>query len=208
LLFAGDPGAGQPRWLPSPAATASHFWAEPCTGLSISNVSRSSPTCAGLISPITGLNTQRRCSQRLRSGCRGDDRHRQQAADRRQADRRAAALQMVAVAATGTNNIDLDACRSRGIVVSNIRGYAAHTVPEHVFGAAAGAVAQSRRLPAGSGGTATGSAPSSSAASITRSATCTARPWRDRQRQPGQRCRPAGRGLRHARAAQRAQGRD
>lgn len=43
------------------------------------------------------------------------------------------ALQMVAVAATGTNNIDLDACRARGIVVSNIRGYAVHTVPEHVF---------------------------------------------------------------------------
>ena len=42
-------------------------------------------------------------------------------------------LQMVAVAATGTNNIDLDACRRRGIVVSNIRGYAVHTVPEHVF---------------------------------------------------------------------------
>jgi glycerate dehydrogenase len=42
-------------------------------------------------------------------------------------------LQLVAVAATGTNNVDLDACRSRGIVVSNIRGYAAHTVPEHVF---------------------------------------------------------------------------
>lgn len=43
------------------------------------------------------------------------------------------ALQMVAVAATGTNNIDLDACRARGIVVSNIRGYAAHTVPEHAL---------------------------------------------------------------------------
>lgn len=42
-------------------------------------------------------------------------------------------LQMIAVAATGTNNVDLDACRARGIVVSNIRGYAVHTVPEHVF---------------------------------------------------------------------------
>jgi glycerate dehydrogenase len=42
-------------------------------------------------------------------------------------------LQMVAVAATGTNNVDLEACRARGIVVSNIRGYAVHTVPEHVF---------------------------------------------------------------------------
>lgn len=43
------------------------------------------------------------------------------------------ALQMVAVAATGYNNIDLDACRARGIVVSNVRGYARETVPEHVF---------------------------------------------------------------------------
>ncbi|TLD45816.1 MAG: Glycerate dehydrogenase [Accumulibacter sp.] len=43
------------------------------------------------------------------------------------------ALQMVAVAATGTNNVDLDACRARGIVVTNIRGYAVHTAPEHVF---------------------------------------------------------------------------
>lgn len=42
-------------------------------------------------------------------------------------------LAMVAVAATGTNNVDLDACRARGIVVSNIRGYAAHTVPEHAI---------------------------------------------------------------------------
>ncbi|KXB30570.1 glycerate dehydrogenase [Dechloromonas denitrificans] len=42
-------------------------------------------------------------------------------------------LKMVAVAATGTNIVDLDACRARGIVVSNIRGYAEHTVPEHVL---------------------------------------------------------------------------
>lgn len=42
-------------------------------------------------------------------------------------------LRMIAVSATGTNNIDLVACRERGIVVSNIRGYARHTVPEHVF---------------------------------------------------------------------------
>ena len=43
------------------------------------------------------------------------------------------ALKMVAISATGTNNVDLDACRARGIVVSNIRGYAEHTVPEHVM---------------------------------------------------------------------------
>lgn len=42
-------------------------------------------------------------------------------------------LRMIAAAATGTNNIDLGAARERGIVVSNIRGYAVHTVPEHVI---------------------------------------------------------------------------
>lgn len=42
-------------------------------------------------------------------------------------------LAMIAVSATGTNNIDLEACRARGIVVANIRGYAEHTVPEHVL---------------------------------------------------------------------------
>ena len=42
-------------------------------------------------------------------------------------------LKMVAVSATGTNIVDLQACQARGIVVSNIRGYAEHTVPEHVM---------------------------------------------------------------------------
>ncbi len=46
---------------------------------------------------------------------------------------RAPRLRMVAVAATGTDVVDLDACRSRGIAVSNIRNYASHTVPEHTF---------------------------------------------------------------------------
>jgi glycerate dehydrogenase len=42
-------------------------------------------------------------------------------------------VKMVAVAATGTDNVDLATCAQRGIVVSNIRGYAVHSVPEHVF---------------------------------------------------------------------------
>jgi glycerate dehydrogenase len=42
-------------------------------------------------------------------------------------------LKMVAIAATGTDNVDLKACAQRGIVVSNIRNYAGHAVPEHVF---------------------------------------------------------------------------
>ncbi len=42
-------------------------------------------------------------------------------------------LKLIAGAATGADNIDLDWCRSHGVVVSNIRGYAQHTVPEHVL---------------------------------------------------------------------------
>ncbi|KQQ36197.1 glycerate dehydrogenase [Duganella sp. Leaf126] len=42
-------------------------------------------------------------------------------------------LQMIAVSATGTDIIDLAACRARGITVSNIRNYAVHTLPEHTF---------------------------------------------------------------------------
>lgn len=45
----------------------------------------------------------------------------------------AAQLKFVAVAATGTDSIDLQACAARGITVSNIRNYARHTVPEHTF---------------------------------------------------------------------------
>ncbi|MEO6145830.1 MAG: D-2-hydroxyacid dehydrogenase [Sulfuriferula sp.] len=42
-------------------------------------------------------------------------------------------LKMVAIAATGTDNVDIAYCRERNIVVSNIRHYSVHTVPEHVF---------------------------------------------------------------------------
>ena len=42
-------------------------------------------------------------------------------------------LQFVCVAATGTNNVDLEAARERGIVVSNVRGYATPSVVQHVF---------------------------------------------------------------------------
>jgi glycerate dehydrogenase len=42
-------------------------------------------------------------------------------------------LKMIAVAATGTDIIDLAAARERGIVVSNIRNYAVNTLPEHTF---------------------------------------------------------------------------
>lgn len=42
-------------------------------------------------------------------------------------------LKLIAVAATGTDNIDLQACQQRGIVVSNVCNYAKQTVPEHTF---------------------------------------------------------------------------
>lgn len=42
-------------------------------------------------------------------------------------------LKLVAISATGTDNIDLAACRERGVVVSNVRGYAVNTVPEHAI---------------------------------------------------------------------------
>ncbi len=42
-------------------------------------------------------------------------------------------LKMIAVAATGYDVVDLACAKERGIVVSNVRGYAVNTVPEHTF---------------------------------------------------------------------------
>jgi len=42
-------------------------------------------------------------------------------------------LKLIAMAATGYDCIDIESCRRRGIAVANIRHYAVHTVPEHVF---------------------------------------------------------------------------
>lgn len=42
-------------------------------------------------------------------------------------------LRMIAVAATGADSIDLEACRARGIAVANVRDYARHSVSEHVL---------------------------------------------------------------------------
>lgn len=42
-------------------------------------------------------------------------------------------IRMIAVAATGYDIIDIDHCQAQGIAVANVRNYAVHTVPEHVF---------------------------------------------------------------------------
>lgn len=45
----------------------------------------------------------------------------------------AGGLRFIAVAATGTNNVDLDAARDAGIVVSNVTAYGTPSVAQHVF---------------------------------------------------------------------------
>jgi glycerate dehydrogenase len=52
---------------------------------------------------------------------------------RREAIAGARNLRLVAVAATGTDVVDVQACAECGVTVSNIRNYAVHTVPEHTF---------------------------------------------------------------------------
>lgn len=42
-------------------------------------------------------------------------------------------LRLIALAATGYDCVDVDYCRAHAIAVSNIRNYATHAVPEHVF---------------------------------------------------------------------------
>lgn len=42
-------------------------------------------------------------------------------------------LRMVAVAATGFNNVDVDYCANNNIAVANVQGYATRSVPEHVI---------------------------------------------------------------------------
>jgi glycerate dehydrogenase len=43
-------------------------------------------------------------------------------------------LRLIALAATGTNNIDLEAARERGVAVCNLRDYCTASVVQHVFG--------------------------------------------------------------------------
>lgn len=43
-------------------------------------------------------------------------------------------LKLIAITATGTNNVDLAAAEEMGIAVRNVTGYSSTTVPEHVMG--------------------------------------------------------------------------
>lgn len=43
-------------------------------------------------------------------------------------------LKLIAITATGTNNVDLVAAEEMGITVRNVTGYSSTTVPEHVMG--------------------------------------------------------------------------
>ena len=42
-------------------------------------------------------------------------------------------VKLIAIAATGSDCVDLDYCRRRDITVCNVRGYAVNSVPEHVL---------------------------------------------------------------------------
>ena len=42
-------------------------------------------------------------------------------------------LKLIVIPATGYDAFDIEACREHGVIVSNVRGYATSTVPEHTF---------------------------------------------------------------------------
>lgn len=47
--------------------------------------------------------------------------------------RRCPRLQWIGITATGADNIDLEACRRRGVLVANVPGYSTYSVAQHTF---------------------------------------------------------------------------
>ena len=126
---------------------------------------------------------------------RRDDRAAQQAAHHARNHRAFARLKLIVLAATGTNNVDLEAAREHGIGVCNLRDYCTASVVQHTLGVLLLLTQKLReydRLVA----PAPGSAATSSACSTTRSASwrgarsgssgtaCSAAPWHARRSLP------------------------
>ena len=78
-------------------------------------------------------------------------------------------LKLIAIAATGYDNVDVDARARKGVAVTNIRGYSVEAVPEHVFALILALQPQHLRLCAGRAGRAHGRTAASSASTILRS---------------------------------------
>ncbi len=57
-------------------------------------------------------------------------------------------LKVIAVAATGTNNVDLDAARRAGVQVCNVRGYSTESVAQHAVAAMLNLATQMHRYTA------------------------------------------------------------
>lgn len=53
-------------------------------------------------------------------------------------------LRLIALSATGTDNVDIDAARRHGVAVANIRGYCSASVAQHVFALILGLTQQIR----------------------------------------------------------------
>lgn len=70
----------------------------------------------------------------------------------RSAIEQADALRLVCVSATGTNNVDLEAARERGIPVCNVTGYATDSVAQHTLALMLGLATQWHRYDADVGG--------------------------------------------------------
>ena len=81
----------------------------------------------------TEYDRERRRTRFSAARRRHEHRHHQQGAAARADADQLPTVKLIAVAATGTDVVDVAYCRDHGIAVCNIRGYAINTVPEHTF---------------------------------------------------------------------------